>query len=109
MAIFPLVSTEWLYDHLNDNNLRIVDIRGHVIPASEPLPHYFNHKADYDQSHIPGAVFVDWVNEITDPDDPRHAKIAKPERYASVMQRLGVGSDTLVVAYDDAAGMFAAH
>lgn len=105
----PLVSTDWLAEHLNDPEIRVVDIRGHVIPASEPLPHYFNHRADYDKSHIPGAVFVDWVHEITDPDDPRHAKIAKPERYAAVMSRLGITPDTLVIAYDDAAGMFAAR
>ncbi len=104
-----LVSTAWLGDHLADPDLRIVDICGHVIPASEPLPHYFNHHDDYLKSHISGAVFVDWVHEITDPDDPRHAKIAKPERYAAVMSRLGIGPDTFVIAYDDAAGMFAAR
>ena len=104
-----LVSTDWLAQHLDNPDLRVVDIRGHVIPASEPLPHYFNHRADYDISHIPGAVFVDWVLEITDPDDPRHAQIAKPDRYAEVMGRIGVGPETLVVAYDDAAGMFAAR
>ncbi|HVU13713.1 MAG TPA: sulfurtransferase [Phototrophicaceae bacterium] len=104
-----LVSTEWLNEHLNDAPVRIVDIRGHVLPASEPLPHYYNHEADYTKSHIPGAVFVDWVKEITDPADPRHAQIAQPERYAAVMERIGVGDDTLVIAYDDAKGMFAAR
>ncbi len=105
----PLVTTAWLQDHLNDENLRIVDIRGHVLPASQPTPHYFNHRADYDDSHIPGAVFIDWVLEITDPADPRHAQIAKPERYAEVMSRNGIDDKTFVVAYDDASGMFAAR
>lgn len=49
------------------------------------------------------------MHEITDPDDPRHAQIAKPERFAGAMWRLGIGPDTLVVAYDDASGMFAAR
>ncbi len=104
-----LVSTGWLADHLGDANLRIVDIRGHVLPASEPHPHYFNHADDYAKSHLPGAVFVDWVKEITDPADPRHAQIASPERYADVMRRIGVSDETFVVAYDDANGMFAAR
>ncbi|NDJ63000.1 MAG: sulfurtransferase [Chloroflexi bacterium] len=104
-----LVSTEWLAANLQRPHLRIVDIRGHVLPASAPPPHYFNHRADYDQAHIPGAVFVDWVHEITDPDDPRHAQVAKPERYAALMSRIGVGDETFVVAYDDAGGMFAAR
>jgi thiosulfate/3-mercaptopyruvate sulfurtransferase len=105
----PLVSTDWLAAHLDDPHVRIVDIRGHVLPATEPPPHYFNHHADYVQAHIPGAVFVDWVHEITDPADPRHAQIAPPDRYTAVMRRLGVHDDTLVVAYDDAGGMFAAR
>jgi thiosulfate/3-mercaptopyruvate sulfurtransferase len=104
-----LVSTDWLAAHLNDPNLRIVDIRGHVIPASEPPPHYFNHYEDYQKSHVPGAVFIDWVREITDPDDPRHAKVAKPERFAAAMSRAGIGPDTFVVAYDDDTGLFASR
>src|SRR5512147_2503964 len=94
-----LVPTDWLYQHLQQPNLRIVDIRGHVLPASQPLPHYFNHRNDYTKSHIPGAVFVDWVHEITDPGDPRHAQIAKPERFAAPMCRHGIGPDTFVVTY----------
>ncbi|MBZ0287408.1 MAG: sulfurtransferase [Anaerolineae bacterium] len=104
-----LVTTDWLAQHLSDPNMRIVDIRGHVLPANQPTPHYFNHHDDYLKSHIPGAVFVDWVQEITDPGDLRHAQIAKPERYAAVMSRIGIDGDTLVVAYDDAGGMFAAR
>ena len=105
-----LVTTEWLHDHLDDPQIRIVDIRGHVLPATEPHPHYFNHHADYLVAHIPGAVFVDWVREITDPaDTPWHAQIAPPERYAEVMRRIGVSADTLVVAYDDSHNMFAAR
>lgn len=109
MTLHPLVSTAWLAEHLADRHLRIIDIRGHVIPASEPPPHYFNHQADYEQSHIPGALFVDWVHEITDPDSVKHAQIAKPERYAAVMRRLGIDDQTFVVVYDDAQGMFAAR
>lgn len=104
-----VVTTGWLAQHLDDPDIRIVDIRGHVLPASDPPPHYFNHRADYDQAHIPGAVFVDWVHEITDPADPRHAQIAKPDRYAAVMSRIGVDDKVLVIVYDDAGGMFAAR
>lgn len=105
----PLVTTGWLHDHLHDDNLRIIDIRGHVLPASEPPPHYFAHRAEYGASHIPGAVFVDWVTDITDPDSPNGTQVATPAAYAALMRRLGVGDETLVVAYDDANGMFAAR
>ena len=104
-----LVSTQWLAEHLHDPTLRVVDIRGHVIAASNPPPHYFNHYDDYVKAHIPGAVFVDWVHEITDPDDPRHAPIAQPDRYQAFARRIGITPESFVVAYDDADGMFAAR
>jgi thiosulfate/3-mercaptopyruvate sulfurtransferase len=104
-----LITTDWLAAHLNDPKLRIIDIRGHVLPASAPLPHYYNHRADYEKAHLPGAVFIDWVHEITNPDDPRHAKIAKPSRFAEAMARAGISDDTQVIVYDDASGMFAAR
>lgn len=104
-----LVTTEWLAEHLDDPDIRIVDIRGHVLPATEPKPHYFNHRDDYDISHIPGAVFVDWVDEITDPAYPTQSRVAPPERYAAVMSRLGIDESKFVVAYDDYGNMFAAR
>lgn len=106
---YPIVSTDWLEAHLGDESLRIIDIRGHVLPASQPPPHYYNHHEDYLKAHIPNAIFVDWVHEITDPADPRHAQIAPPERYEAIMRRCGVNLDTWVVAYDDSRGMFAAR
>ncbi len=109
MTTQPLVTTDWLAANLNDPRIRIVDIRGHVAPPTDPLPHYYNHSVDYVKGHIPGAVFVDWVHEITNPDDPQHAKIAPPERYEAVMRRHGISTDTQVIAYDDAQGMFAAR
>ena len=73
-----LVTTDWLERHLSDAHLRIVDIRGHVLSANQPLPHYFNHHDDYLKSHLPGAVFVDWVHEITDPGDPAPVSLFPP-------------------------------
>ncbi len=104
-----LVTTDWLQRNLDDPFLRVVDIRGHVIAASEPPPHYFNHREDWLEAHIPGAVFVDWVHEITDPDDPRHAPVAPRARYQAFARRIGISERTRVVAYDDADGMFAAR
>lgn len=103
----PIVTTGWLAEHLHDDNLRIIDIRGFVKPATEPPPHYFNKRDEYEQSHIPGAVFIDWVKDITDPESPHGTQIAPPERYAAAMRRAGVSDDTFVVAYDDGGGIFA--
>lgn len=104
----PLVTTTWLEAHLHDVSLRIIDIRGKVLPASQPPPHYFSHRAAYNEAHIPNAVFIDWQVDIVEPDSPSN-DIASAERFAELMGRLGIDSATTVVVYDDAASMFAAR
>jgi thiosulfate/3-mercaptopyruvate sulfurtransferase len=104
----PIVSTLWLEKHLQDTHLRIIDIRGRVAPASDPGQHYFSHHDAYTQSHIPGAVFVDWITDITI-DGPATMQIASPEKFAALMGKLGINERTFVIAYDDASGMFAAR
>jgi thiosulfate/3-mercaptopyruvate sulfurtransferase len=103
-----LVTTDWLEQHLNEPNLCVVDIRGRVKPASEPPPHYFAHRAEYDESHIPGAVFVDWTTDIVEPGSISY-DVTNPQRYKELMESLGIGDNSYVVAYDDANGMFAAR
>ncbi len=103
-----LVSTDWLYEHLNDDNIRIVDIRGRVMPASDPLPHYYAHRESYEEGHLPSAVFVDWTKDIVAHDSPSQ-DIADPQAFADMMQQLGIGDEHLVIAYDDAGGIFSAR
>lgn len=104
----PLVSTEWLAQNIDDDKLRIVDIRGRVKPASEPPPHYFSHREGYEASHIPNSVFIDWTVDIVQPDSPSY-DIALPQNFARLMGELGIDESTTVVAYDDYQGMFAAR
>jgi thiosulfate/3-mercaptopyruvate sulfurtransferase len=101
-----LVSTEWLAAHLHDPDLRVIDIRGQVLPPGN-VPRYLPKRADYDAAHIPGASFVDWTRDIVDLDDPVPAQIARPEAFAATMGGLGVGDDTAVVVYDDYRHAFA--
>lgn len=97
----PIVSTDWLAAHLDDPRVRVVDIRGVVLPPTAPKPHYLPSPEKYGSGHIPGAVFVDWTQDIVDQDDPVPSQVAQPAAYAATMSRLGIGDDTLVVAYDD--------
>ena len=107
----PLVTTEWLAAHLEDGNLRVVDIRGYVkktdLGGGRQKAEYLAAREEYDEAHIHGAVYVDWTSDITDPDDPVSVQIAPPERFAESMGSLGVGDETHVVVYDHAGGQFA--
>ena len=106
-----LVSTDWLAEHLDDPSLRIVDIRGYVkkrdLGNGRQEAEYLAARDEYDEAHIPGAVYIDWIRDITDPENPVPVQIAPPDRFTALMGSLGIGDDTHVVVYDHAGGQFA--
>jgi thiosulfate/3-mercaptopyruvate sulfurtransferase len=59
----------------------------------------------YREGHIPGAVFVDLEQELSEPQGPngRHP-LPRAERFAAAMSRAGVDSGTFVVAYGSLGG-----
>jgi thiosulfate/3-mercaptopyruvate sulfurtransferase len=96
MESLPLVvDTEWLSQHLDDPNLRLLDattyLKGHEIWAG---------KETYEKEHIPGAVFANLVDELSDPDAQLSCTVPTHERFASKISELGVGDGTYVVIYD---------
>jgi thiosulfate/3-mercaptopyruvate sulfurtransferase len=88
-----LVSTSWLKDRLASPDIRIVDASWHM-PATGRNP-----RAEFDESHIPGAVFFD-IDEIADTSSGLPHMLPRPEKFASRVKKLGVGDGTTVVAYD---------
>jgi thiosulfate/3-mercaptopyruvate sulfurtransferase len=100
------VSTEWLAAHLGEPGVRVVDVRGKVLPPGVK-PRYLAKRAEYEAAHVPGAVFVDWTRDIVDPGDPVPMQVAAPGPFAAKMSELGIGDDALVVAYDDYDHIFA--
>jgi thiosulfate/3-mercaptopyruvate sulfurtransferase len=106
-----LVSTDWLTAHLEDRDVRVVDVRGYVVARPlEPGVEHADYRGAYDEyfsAHIPGAVYIDWTRDIVDLDDPVPAQIALPERFADAMAVRGIGDHTQVVAVDHAGGQFA--
>ena len=101
-----IVSAEWLRANLGAPRLRVVDVRGKVLPPGH-VPRYAPKRDEYAAGHVPGAVFVDWTRDIVDLADPVPAQIAKADAFAAKMGELGIGDDTLVVAYDDYRHIFA--
>ncbi len=84
--------------HEQGGAVRILDVRGRVLPQE---PRYRAEPEAYRAGHIPGAVFVDWRRDFTDRDDPVPVQLAPPEAFAADATRLGIGNDSVVVAYDD--------
>jgi thiosulfate/3-mercaptopyruvate sulfurtransferase len=96
----PLVSTSWLAAHLGDPLVRIVDVRWQSRYETGRGISFDNHDG-YRAGHIPGAAFAGMIEELSDPEHLVPDMLAPPERFAAVMGRLGIGHETLVVAYDN--------
>jgi thiosulfate/3-mercaptopyruvate sulfurtransferase len=89
----PLVSTEWLAEHLNDANVKILDAT-FKLPGVLPLP-----KDDYLAAHIPGAVFFD-VDAVSDHANPLPHMFPSAEQFGRDVGALGISNADTVVIYD---------
>lgn len=92
-----LVETEWLAERLEEPGVRVVDC-----DLTEA----------YRRAHILGAVGIpDAVstgdNYWKNPDD--RVYVMTPEQFKGRMEGLGIGDDTLVVAYDASRSLYAAR
>jgi thiosulfate/3-mercaptopyruvate sulfurtransferase len=96
----PLVSTDWLAQHLDDPELRVVDVRWRS-RYENGRGISFDDREGYVEGHIPGAVFAGMIGDLSDPNHPIPDMLVQPEPFAEAMGRLGIGDDTLVVAYDN--------
>jgi thiosulfate/3-mercaptopyruvate sulfurtransferase len=95
-----LVSTEWLAEHLNAPDVRILDASWHMPGSGRDA------RAEFEAAHIPGARFFD-IDEISD-DQSSLPHMAPPvEKFVSRMRGLGIGDGHRVVVYDTH-GLFSA-
>jgi thiosulfate/3-mercaptopyruvate sulfurtransferase len=100
-----LVSTGWLAAHLDDPNVRIVDVRWYLLDKDR------TGRSEYMRGHIPGALFLDIETDLSSPRGmgPGRHPLPSPTAFAEVAARTGIGAATHVVAYDDRGGATAAR
>jgi len=87
-----LVDTDWVAQHLNDPQMRIVESDEDVLL--------------YEVGHIPGAVKLDWH---TDQQDPVMRDFVQKEQFEQLMSSRGIANDTTVVFYGDRNNWYAAY
>ncbi|WP_395812726.1 3-mercaptopyruvate sulfurtransferase [Devosia sp.] len=95
-----LVSTDWLAEHITDENVVVVDASWYM-PATGRKGH-----EDYLKGHLPGAVFFG-IDEIADKKTALPHMLPRPEEFAVTVGALGIGNDDTIVVYDEA-GLFSA-
>ncbi len=101
-----IVSATWLRERLAapDSGLVLVDVRSDLKDPAWG-------RARYLDGHLPGAVFADTDRDLSAPKTGTNGRHPLPtvERMAEVFGRLGIGPDSVVVAYDHVSGLFAAR
>jgi len=93
MAHDPLVSTQWLADHLKDPGVKILDA-SFKMPGVLPLP-----GDDFLKAHIPGAVFFN-VDGVADHSSSLPHMFPSAEQFGHDVGALGVSNGDTVVLYD---------
>jgi thiosulfate/3-mercaptopyruvate sulfurtransferase len=86
-----LVSTQWVAEHLNDPNVRLIEVD---VDTSA-----------YGTGHIQGAVGVNWTTQL---GDPVRRDIPSKDDWAKLLSSAGVTPDTRIIFYGDNNNWFAA-
>jgi len=87
-----LVDTQWVEDHINDNNVRIAEVD-------------YDPKTNYHLGHVPNSALFDWKKDI---NDPLARNIISRDDCTALLQRAGINEDTTLVLYGDFNNWFAA-
>jgi len=87
-----LVSTQWAADHLNDPNIRLVEVD---VDTSA-----------YDQGHIAGAVGWNWQSQL---QDNIRRDLIDQSALESLLGQSGISNDTTILLYGDNNNWFAAY
>lgn len=100
----PVIDPAALADALaGPRPVRLLDVRWRLdLPEGRPA---------YLAGHLPGAVYVDLEQELTDPGHPEEGRHPLPavDRLQAAARRWGVRAGDLVVGYDDNDGVAAAR
>ncbi|HTW84947.1 MAG TPA: rhodanese-like domain-containing protein [Candidatus Sulfotelmatobacter sp.] len=100
------IEVDRLIAMLDDPRLRIVDARSVPHGGTVAMP---SGREQFAAGHIPGAVHLDYGDDLSDPATPYATRVAPAERFAAVMGAHGIDDEAIVVAYDAGTIPFAAR
>src|SRR3979411_2133934 len=100
------VEVDWLARRLADARVRVCAARSVPHGGAVQMP---SGREQFAAGHIPGAVHLDYADDLSDPATPYAARVAPPALFAQIMGGHGIGDDTIVLAYDAGTVPFAAR
>lgn len=112
----PLVSTEWLAEHLGEPALRIYDATLYIVYKGDSGNSFGGYEQDSEtarkqwaEAHIPGANFLDLKRELFDFKTAIPFTMPAPEAFAEDIAKRGVADGTAVVLYNKGVQMWASR
>ncbi|MBA8990891.1 thiosulfate/3-mercaptopyruvate sulfurtransferase [Curtobacterium pusillum] len=105
----PLVSTQWLADHLGADELVVLDASVHTVGTGLETTWQSARDSYEQQGHVPGARYADLVEAFSTPDADLPFTRPVAERFESSARDLGVTNTSTVVIYDDSVGEWSAR
>ena len=106
----PVVSTQWLADHLGADDLVVLDAT--VLLFTDPTGrsgYLSGHESYIVGGHLPGAIFADLTEELSEPEGAYPFTRPDASRFAAAVGALGIDNETTVVVYDAVVGQWASR
>ncbi|WMT86090.1 3-mercaptopyruvate sulfurtransferase [Pelagibacterium sp. 26DY04] len=94
------VSTDWLAAHLDDPSVQIVDASWHMPNTGR------DGRSEFEQGHIPGAVFFD-IDAVADTSSGLPHMLPDEKTFGEMAGAFGLSADKTIVVYDEH-GLFSA-
>lgn len=101
-----LVSTDWLADHLEDEDLRVFDTTVHM-SLREGGYNLASGRESYAAGHVPGAGFLDLTAELSDRSSPLGFTMPSPAQMGEALGAAGIAESSRVVVYSTSHQMWA--
>jgi thiosulfate/3-mercaptopyruvate sulfurtransferase len=101
----PLITANQLEEIINSGeNVLLCDCRFDLVDTQAG-------KKAYEESHIPGAIYVDLDKDLSGAKTGKNGRhpLPTPEAWAETKARLGISPNTLVVAYDKQGSVYASR
>jgi thiosulfate/3-mercaptopyruvate sulfurtransferase len=103
-----IVDTDWLEENLHNPDVRIIDSH-YFLEYTEDGVSLTSGRSAWEKSHIPGSLFVDLLEELSDKQTELPFMMPSASQFADVMSRNGADDGSAVVIYDRTTSMWASR
>lgn len=102
-----LIDTNELEAQLGSNEMRIIDCNVALKKMDDGRYSSSTGRPDWEAAHIPGAIFLDFMGQLSADHEYLHFMMPSAEQFEELMSAHGIGNDHRVVIYSQGANYWA--